>query len=261
MRVSGCTTDHITKHIKIQWIKALTTSHDIITAASSAPLALMTFSGSTVQFPIAATNRLERDDSMIDDRQRHPLVSGSRPGEARARGPSETGRAGSRALYDDLQTLRDSVLQRLESIEVLARRRLSAPTAESSRLEQSLKQKIEELEHERSRLRGGLEEKESTYRRLMTELESDRQMLTEAWERLERERIDATATGGDHGSPAHRSRQSERAAVPVTPAPTSSATSATNVEAANPVTETILRQFQTLCSDVRRTADSRCSPR
>ena len=99
---------------------------------------------------------------MIDDRQKQTLASSPRPAEARARGPSGAGRAGSRTFRDDLQTLRDSVLQRLESIEVMARRRLSAPTAETSRLEQSLKQKIEELERERSRIRGGLEEKEST---------------------------------------------------------------------------------------------------
>src|SRR3954447_9595814 len=137
---------------------------------------------------------------MIDDRQKQILASSPRPPEAGARGPSGAGGAGSRTFRDDLQTLRDSVLQRLESIEVMARRRLSAPTAETGRLEQSLKQKIEELERERSRIRGGLEEKESTCRRLMTELESDRQLLTEAWERLERERIDTTVPAGDHTS-------------------------------------------------------------
>jgi hypothetical protein len=221
----------------------------------------MTFSESAVHYPIAARNRLERDDSMIDDRQRQTSGSGPRPVEARVSGPLGAGRAGSRALCDDLQTLRDCVLQRLDSIEGLARRRLGAPSAETIRLEQSLKQKIEELEHEKSRLRGGLEENESTCRRLMTELESDRQLLTEAWERLERERIDTTMAGGDQGSPAHRARQSDRVTAPVTPAPSPPPKAATNVDSANPVSDTILRQFQTLCNDVRRTADSRCSTR
>jgi hypothetical protein len=198
---------------------------------------------------------------MIDDRQKQTLASSSRPAEVRARGLLGACRTGSRTFRDELQSLRDSVLQRLESIEVMARRRLSAPTAESGRLEQSLKQKIEELERERSRLRGGLEEKESITRRLITELESDRQLLTEAWERLERERIDATVPGGDHTSPAHRIRPSERAAPAATPTPTPQSTAPTNVDSANPVSDSILRQFQTLCSDVRRTASSRCSPR
>jgi hypothetical protein len=249
------------ENLDVRWINTLITSHDVIMAADSSPLALMTFQGITVRLPIATRNRLEKDDSMIDDSQKQTLVSGPRPVEARARGPSGTGRAGSTTFRDDLQTLRDSVLQRLESIEVLARRRLSAPTAETSRLEQSLKQKIEELEHEKSRLRGGLEEKETSCRRLMTELESDRQLLTEAWERLERERIDATVVGGDHTSPAHRARPSERAATPATPAPTPPPRAPTNTDSANPVSDSILRQFQTLCSDVRRTADSRCSTR
>jgi hypothetical protein len=242
-------------------INCFITSHDIITAANSSPRSLMTFPGNTVHSPIAAKNRLERDDSMIDDRQKQTLVSGPRPAKVRARGPFGAGRAGSRALCDDLQDLRDSVLQRLESIEVMARRRLSGPTVETSRLEQSLKQKIEELEHERSRLRRGLEEKESACRRLITELENDRQLLTEAWERLERERIDTTVAGGDHNSPAHRSRPSERAAPPVTPTPTPPMKAPTNVDSSNPVSDSILRQFKTLCNDVRRTANSRCSPR
>jgi hypothetical protein len=247
--------------MEIQWINDLTTSHDVMTVASSSPRAWMTFSGSTVHSPIAATNRLERDDSMIDDRQRQTSVSGPRPVEARTRGSLGADRAGSRAFCDDLQALRDCVLQRLDSIEGLARRRLGAPSAETIRLEQSLKQKIEELEHEKSRLRGGLEEKESTCRRLITELESDRQLLTEAWERLERERIDSTVAGSDHGSPAHRLRPSDRVVAPVSPTPTPPPKAATNVDSANPVSDTILRQFQTLCSDVRRTADSRCSTR
>jgi hypothetical protein len=256
MRVLGRCKSHFPEQPDIQWINALITSHDIITVASSPPRALMTSPGDAVRFPIAGKNRLERDDSMIDDRHKPTLASSPRPTEARACGPSGAGRAGSRTFRDDLETLRDSVLQRLESIEVMARR-LTAPTAESSRLEQSLKQKIEELERERNRVRGRLEEKESTCRRMLTELESDRQLLTEAWERLERERIDATAPGGDRTLPAPRPRPSERAAPSGNPAPATPSKSPTIVDSANPVSDSILRQFQTLCSDVRRTANSR----
>jgi hypothetical protein len=84
-------------------------------------------------------------------------------------------------------------------------------------------------------------------------------LLAEAWERLERERIDAT--GAEHASAAHRSRATDRAAPHSSPAPPPQSKISTSVETANPVTETILRQFQTLCGDVRRTTNARCSPR
>jgi hypothetical protein len=162
-------------------------------------------------------------------------------------------------LIHDLEELRDSVLHRLDSIEGLVRCRVGAPSAEITRLEETLRQKIDELELERGRLRADVEQEESRWRQSLAQLESDRQLLTDAWERLERERIDVTSSS--HAPAAHRSRPPDssvfRSAAPAPPPPKTS----TSMEASNPVAETILRQFQTLCSDVRRTADSRSSPR
>jgi hypothetical protein len=80
-------------------------------------------------------------------------------------------------------------------------------------------------------------------------------LLAEAWERLERERIEAITAG--HSQGAQRSRIGEGVGVVHPSAPRSQPSG----EAGNPVAETILRQFQTLCGDVRRTANVRCSPR
>ena len=163
------------------------------------------------------------------------------------------------AWIHDLEELRSSVISRLLAIEDLARRRSSAPSAETSRLVQSLREKIEELELDRNRLRADVERGEGDWKRLQAQFENDRQLLAEAWERLERERIEAggnPATGAARQAPAaHRPR-------PPDDGPTHSLSpsrTAASGETGNPVAETILRQFQVLCSDVRRTTDARCS--
>ncbi len=178
------------------------------------------------------------------------------------RGKQKATRTGLQALpsglVNNLEELRGCVLSRLESIEELARRCSSIPSIEVARTEQMLKQRIDELELERSRVSADLITQEPIDGQLLTQLENDRQLLVDAWERLERERIDALAAGSvaRPAQPAHHSHPVEGLPMHSSPAPRSAATA----EAANPVAESILRQFQTLCSDVRRTTDARCSP-
>ena len=161
-------------------------------------------------------------------------------------------------LIHNLEELRSSVLRRLESIEALARRRSGVPSVEITRTEQMLRQRIDELELERSRSLSDLASEEPSDKQLLTQLENARKLLAEAWERLERERIDAIAAGSvaRPALPAHHPHPAEGLAMHGSPAPRLTATA----ETANPVAESILRQFQTLCSDVRRTTDARCSP-
>src|SRR4051794_17132311 len=79
-------------------------------------------------------------------------------------------------LARDLEDLRDRVLHKLDSIEGLARSRAGAASDEISRLEQALKQRIEELEAERSRERSSSGQDESNWRQLLGQLEDDRQL-------------------------------------------------------------------------------------
>jgi hypothetical protein len=187
--------------------------------------------------------------------------SGQRPVDARAHPGTTEARLRPGTLLHDLEELRDCVLQKLDSIEGLARRRAGAASAEITRLEQTLKQRIEELEIERGRLRSGVDQEQSNWKQLLGQLESDRQLLAEAWERLERERIEVVGAGIASGS--HRARPAEGSVPHVSPTPPPSVAprAPAGAESGNPVAETILRQFQALCSDVRRTADTRCSSR
>lgn len=160
------------------------------------------------------------------------------------------------SIMRDLEELRDCVLQRLSSLEALARRHSGPTSGEISRLELTLKQKISELEEARRHLRTEIEMEDSKWKQSLAQLEDDRRLLAEAWERLERERIDLLAV--NHGSPrsgSARVRPGDTAGIASPPRST------THHESNNPVAETILRQFQSLCNDVRRNADGRCSPR
>jgi hypothetical protein len=161
-------------------------------------------------------------------------------------------------LIHNLEELRNCVLNRLESIEALARHCSGVSSVEISRTEQMLRQRIEELERERSRSLADLVIEDPSGTQLVTQLEKDRLLLAEAWERLERERIDAIAAGSvaRPAAPAHHPQSADGRAMHSSPAPRPMATA----ETANPVADSILRQFQTLCSDVRRTTDARCSP-
>jgi hypothetical protein len=165
------------------------------------------------------------------------------------------------SLVHDLEALRDCVLLRLETIEDLARRRCGSWSAEINRLEQALKERTEELEQERNLYNANSSDDEQSWRHMLSRLESDRKLLTEAWERLERERIDTISAGSTVRGSAHvhhpRGGESQAAQSPQAQRTAAAAT----IETENPVAETILRQFQALCKDVRRTTEARYAPR
>jgi hypothetical protein len=142
-------------------------------------------------------------------------------------------------LAAELEDLRRNVIRHLDSLESLAHEGAAMPPAGVAWMEPE-----------------GVPSRE-----LSAQLERDRKLLGEAWERLERERLEL---GGHRSGPpaapraphGHRAEPGSAtaaafhrpAAEPSSPDP-----------AANPAAETILRQFQTLCNDVRRTTDSRFS--
>jgi hypothetical protein len=164
----------------------------------------------------------------------------------------------------DLQELRTSVISRLLAIEEMARRRASTPTssAETLRLVQSLREKIAELELDRDGQQADAEQGQGDWKRSLAQFEKDRQLLAEAWEKLERERIETgggTAIGQARPAPAAHSHHRPRVPDDVPAHTYTPLRTAGSGESGNPVAETILRQFQVLCGDVRRTTDARCS--
>jgi hypothetical protein len=152
----------------------------------------------------------------------------------------------------DLERLRDLIRRRLDQIEALARERLGsveAPgTIENSETEKELLRRLAELEEANERIRGQAERHEQDWRSAFEQLEEDRKLLADAWDRLERARIEV------HVEPAHdrgsRSAPSDR---PTAPQVRSQASGTPD----DSVTQAILQQFHLLRCDVRRTANQR----
>jgi hypothetical protein len=170
------------------------------------------------------------------------------------------------SLIQDLECLRARVLERLSSIETLARERPAAGGAalDVAALEGALKEQYEELEETRRRVRDQAERERQNWSAARAQLEEDRRLLAEAWERVENERVESQ-------KPAHEKPVRESQALTCHPGGSSdlshnSATipirsAATGSDPYNPVAQAILRQFQTLCSDVRQNAQGRRAAR
>jgi hypothetical protein len=163
-------------------------------------------------------------------------------------------RLDSNALIQGLERLRERIEERLERLEAVARERAQRAVPERSELEQRLQQRIHELEEAQHRLWAQAERRDQEWRVAVEQLEGDRTLLAEAWELLERERLE----GGAALHPAHpqggiRLPQGERTATPARARP----------ELADPgsdqVAHAILKQFQALRNDVRRNARQRGS--
>jgi DNA repair exonuclease SbcCD ATPase subunit len=161
------------------------------------------------------------------------------------------------ALIHGLERLRDCIEQRLSRLEALARERAAGavptPTPEYSELERSLQRQISEYQEAQVRVRAQADRHEQEWRSALEQLENDRRLLADAWERIERERIEAvaatTAQGPGRPSPA------ERTQAPARPRPRP------RDEVADPandsVTQAILQQFHALRNDVRRNSKQR----
>jgi hypothetical protein len=166
------------------------------------------------------------------------------------------------ALIQSLQWLRERVLERLDSLEILARQQpASASAAEpSSDRERALERKRAELEEAERRLRTQAERQEQEWSAAIAQLEADRRLLAEAWERLERERIVSFGAPESYHNGHPQAQGPQRgglAALPQTGALITARSVTADPDPNHPVVRDILRQFQTLCSDVRRNAEDR----
>jgi hypothetical protein len=166
------------------------------------------------------------------------------------------------ALIDDLERLRALVSERLSSIEILIRENSAGALSarEVAAREESIGKKSAELEEARRMLQVQAERERQDWITAMSQLENDRQLLAEAWERVEEERIDSQCPR--HASLAHQSHLSTHLTAVPTGLPTKGATipvrtGSVESDSYNPVAQDILRQFQTLRSDVRQSAMGR----
>jgi DNA repair exonuclease SbcCD ATPase subunit len=161
-------------------------------------------------------------------------------------------RPDSNALIQGLERLRESVEQRLVRLEAVARERAALPVPEPSDLERKLQQRITEYEEAQVRLRAQAERREQEWRASLEQLEGDRKLLAEAWDRVEHERIEGMAAA--QGPAPGRSHTTERAAAT---APQGRPRPESADPANDSVTLAILQQFHALRNDVRRNAKRR----
>ncbi|GAC1344963.1 MAG: hypothetical protein NVSMB14_08450 [Isosphaeraceae bacterium] len=152
-----------------------------------------------------------------------------------------------------LEELRQRVHRRLDHIQDLLHDRLARTVLDKS--EGNGCRRIEELEEAVEAAKNETRRAEVERMAALEKLEQDRCLLAEAWERLERERIDFEA-GRDQialdSNPPPRTLSSAANYPPL--APVRSASSSPGDDS---VERAIFQQFQALKRDVRRKADSR----
>ena len=153
------------------------------------------------------------------------------------------------ALIKGLDRLRDGLLQKLEKIEALAAEQTDQLRQDSSEREQALRERLFVLEASQARLQAEARRREQDWQVMMQQLEADRRLITEAWDRLEQQRIELAP---DHSSPRPPGSR-RRPRKPVVPA----SRQAEVDPASDLVTRSILEQFQALRNDVRRNARGR----
>jgi len=101
------------------------------------------------------------------------------------------------------------------------------------------------LEAAQARLQAEAKRREQDYQAALQQLDADRRLLAEAWERLEQEQLETPVVAAAAATPA--TPASER---PAAPRPAAD-------PASEAVTRSILQQFQSLQGDVRRNARER----
>lgn len=144
---------------------------------------------------------------------------------------------------EELETLRQEIERRLTLIEELALKRRGS--VERTR---ELERKLAELERSRRSRDDQLKRWEAERQAILDELEHDRSLLAEAWNRLEQEETRRSSR------PDHRDGRRIDKNESNTAKATVHAVAATPVEDDH-VAQSILRQFRSLQRDVRRKSD------
>lgn len=102
-------------------------------------------------------------------------------------------------LARNLEGFRDELHRRLDELESLIRRRVELEYADRER---ALRARVAELEKAQAKMQGEVGSLNDQHVELMARLEHDRQLLAEAWQRLEEERSQSRRgdSGGAGGS-------------------------------------------------------------
>jgi hypothetical protein len=161
-------------------------------------------------------------------------------------------------MIEDLRWLRQRVLERLDALEALARQRPASALDDGgiADRERALRQREAELDEARLQVRQEAERQSKEWGEALAQLDADRRRLAEAWERVERQRIEGLGASEGHlPHCAHGPGPSAAPAHAATLGPTSFAR--IDPEPNNPVARAILRQFETLGRDVRSSAEAR----
>ena len=200
----------------------------------------------------------------------HLRNPGTSPWSAESGASAKPAALAGAALIASLEGLRQRVLDRLDSLELLTRQRPAFPPGmePGEALSQALELKQAALEKTEHRLKAQALHQEKEWTALLAQLEADRRLLAEAWERVEQERIASTGASGrhdhpqahsEHHSPGHKHGPRSRAQPTISHGNATVTTRSTPADAEpdHPLGQEILRQFQTLCSDVRRNAEDR----
>ena len=156
-----------------------------------------------------------------------------------------------------LERLRDGLLKRLEGIEALAAEQAELLAQDSSERELVLRDRVAVLEAAHSRLLAESRRREQEWQEVLRQLETDRRLLAEAWERLEQVQIQYEPRAANQPDAADARPASASTGPPIVAQSASPRPPADDPD--DPVTRAILRQFQALSHDVRRNAKGRGS--
>jgi hypothetical protein len=163
----------------------------------------------------------------------------ARPGRALAR-PEADG------LVQGLERLRDGLLERLDRIEAMAADQSALLDIDSSERERLFRDRLSVLEAAHARLLAESRRREQEWQDVLKQLEADRLLLADAWERLEQAQVNDEPRAN---------ALSQAAPISVkAPQPVAAAVAAgpPSDDYDDPVTRNVLRQFQALSQDVRR---------
>jgi chromosome segregation ATPase len=152
---------------------------------------------------------------------------------------SSNGQNNLESLLDSVESIRAELHQRLDVLAKLADSKTQAGPSQGAS-DAVLSAKVKQLEKEKAQLVAELERLKESHRTALEPLEHDRQLLADAWARLEREQIRASRTA--------------------TPTPKTASVPLANTEPQSMPPEQdkfamdVLRQFQALRRDVRGNA-------